>query len=105
MHPNAMRLRPIIAVLLGATEALLLARLLLRLLAARPDNPFIAAFLRVTAPLIAPFAGIFGNLDTYNDYTGQRIELEALVAMLIYGVLGYLVVWATRLLRHEPKSQ
>ncbi|MEX2043435.1 MAG: hypothetical protein WD926_00900 [Patescibacteria group bacterium] len=85
--------------------SVVLIRFVLLLFGARTGVPFVDFWYNMTAPLIAPFAGIFGSLDTYNDYTGQRIELEALVAMLIYGVLGYLVVWATRLLRHEPTSQ
>lgn len=85
--------------------AVILIRFILLLFGARTSAPFVDFWYGISAPLIAPFAGIFGSLDTFNDYTGQRIELESLVAMVIYGVLGYLVVLATRLLRHEPKSQ
>ncbi|HEY8108518.1 MAG TPA: hypothetical protein VIF43_00700 [Patescibacteria group bacterium] len=99
------KVEDIIWFIIAVIIAVILIRFVLLLFGARTGVPFVDFWYGMTAPLIAPFAGIFGSLDTYNDYTGQRIELEALVAMLIYGVLGYLVVWATRLLRHEPKSE
>ncbi|MDP4000005.1 MAG: YggT family protein [bacterium] len=99
------KVEDIIWFIIAVIVSVILIRFILLLFGARTGVPFVDFWYGMTAPLIAPFAGIFGSLDTYNDYTGQRIELEALVAMLIYGVLGYLVVWATRLLRHEPTSQ
>ena len=99
MHPNAMRLRPIIAVLLGATEALLLARLLLRLLAARPDNPFIAAFLRVTAPLIAPFAALDAGQPRY----GSTLEFASLAVFLLLALVAVALglLWRRRLPQYQ----
>lgn len=99
------KVEDIIWFIIAVVISVILIRFILLLFGARTGVPFVDFWYGMTAPLIAPFAGIFGSLDTYNDYTGQRIELEALVAMLIYGVLGYLIVWATRLLRHEPTSQ
>ena len=99
------KVEDIIWFIIALIIAVILIRFVLLLFGARTGVPFVDFWYGMTAPLIAPFAGIFGSLDTYNSYTGQRIEMEALVAMLIYGVLGYLIVWATRLLRHEPKSQ
>jgi hypothetical protein len=54
MQPEQMRLRHIVAYVIGGVEGLLLARLVLRLFAARPDNPFVPVFLGATAPLVAP---------------------------------------------------
>ena len=99
------KVEDIIWFIIAVIIAVILIRFVLLLFGAQTGVPFVDFWYAMTAPLIAPFAGIFGSLDTYNDYTGQRVELESLVAMLIYGVLGYLVVWATRLLRHEPKSE
>lgn len=107
-HQDDRRVRKvedIIWFIIAVIVSVILIRFILLLFGARTGVPFVDFWYGMTAPLIAPFAGIFGSLDTYNDYTGQRIELESLVAMLIYGILGYLVVWATRLLRHEPTSQ
>lgn len=107
-RPDDRRVRKvedIIWFIIAVIISIILIRFVLLLFGARTGVPFVDFWYNMTAPLIAPFAGIFGNLDTYNDYTGQRIEIEALVAMLIYGVLGYLIVWATRLLWHEPTSQ
>ncbi|HEX5692866.1 MAG TPA: YggT family protein [Roseiflexaceae bacterium] len=86
-----MRVRLIIAALLGAIEALLLVRLLLRLLAARPDNPFVAAFLWSTAPLSMPFAALDANQPRY----GATLELASLALFLLLAVgAGILaIVW------------
>ena len=48
-------MRPVfvLGALLGGAEALLLARLLARLLAARPDHPVFATLYALTAPLTA----------------------------------------------------
>jgi len=67
MHQNALHARHIIAYVLGGMIAILLARLVLRLVAARPDNPVVAAFLALTAPpraLAALDAGqpLFGSV-------------------------------------------
>lgn len=91
--------------LIAIVIVLIFVRFLLLLFGARTGVPFVDFWYGITAPLIAPFAGMFGNIDTYNTYTGQRIELEALVGMVVYGLVGYLIVLGVRLLRREPKSQ
>jgi hypothetical protein len=97
MHPIAMRLRHIIAALLGATETLLLARLLLRLLAARPDNPCIAWFFGVTAPLSAPFAA----LDLGQPRYGSTLEFASLAMFLLLALVAVALslLWRRRLPR------
>ncbi len=75
-------LRPMVAALLGAGAALLGARLLLRLLAARPDNPVLSAFFALTAPP-APLAA----LDRGQPRFGATLELSTLVLMLALLIL------------------
>jgi len=87
LQPEHMRLRHIIAYLIGAVEALLLARLLLRLLAARPDNPFVSVFMTVTAPLIAPLA----FLDAGQPHFGATLELSTLALFLLLVIVGLAV--------------
>jgi uncharacterized membrane protein len=84
---------------------LILVRFVLLLLGARTGVPFVDFWYNITAPLIAPFAGIFGTTGTYNSYTGMRIEPESLVAMLVYGLVGYLIVLAIRLLKRNPERR
>jgi YggT family protein len=89
-----MNVRHIVAGLLGAAEALVLARLLLRLLAARPDNPFVSAFLWATTPLVAPFAA----LDATQPRYGATLELASLALSLFLGLLmaALVLVWRRR---------
>lgn len=98
------KLEDILWFVIAAIDILIFVRFILLLFGARTGVPFVDFWYNLTAPLIAPFAGMFGNIDTYNVYTGQRIEIEALVAIVIYSLIGYLFVLAVRLLRREPRS-
>ncbi len=91
--------------LIAAVTILIFVRFVLLLFGARTGVPFVDFWYDITAPLVAPFAGMFGNIDTFNTYTGQRIEIESLVAILIYSLVGYLIVLAVRLFRREPRSE
>lgn len=92
------RLRPnleAIAVLwfAGALEALLLARLLARLLAARPDNPTIMLLYALTGPLVAPLRA----LDYDQPPFGAALEFSTLlVAILVPALAGAIWLWLTR---------
>jgi uncharacterized protein YggT (Ycf19 family) len=83
-----MNLRHILTYLLGGLGALLLARLLLSLLAARPDNPVFQALFGLTAPLVAPLR----FLDAGQPRFGAVLELSTLALFLLLMVLA-LVVW------------
>ena len=65
--------------LFGAAAALLAARLVLRLFAARPDNPAFAVLFALTAPLAAPFAA----LDIRQPRFGATLEFSTVAALLI----------------------
>jgi hypothetical protein len=94
MHLIARTKRHILAYALGALEALLLARLILRLLAARPDNPVVAALYAVTSPP-APLAA----LDAGQPRFGATLEFSTLALFLLVLLVGLL---AARSLRREP---
>jgi hypothetical protein len=78
----------------GVIEALLLARLLARLLAARPDSPAFAALYLVTWPMVAPLA----ILDNAQRQFGATLELSTLTVAILMPVITYLLwIWlATR---------
>jgi hypothetical protein len=83
-NQDAMRARHIIAYLIGGAAGLLLARLLLRLLAARPDNLFVHVLLRATAPLVAPLA----SLDAGQPRFGAVLEFSTLALFLLLVIVG-----------------
>jgi hypothetical protein len=85
-----MRLRHIVAYIIGGVQGLLLARLLLRLFAARPDNLFIGVFLDATAPFVAPLA----FLDIGQPRYGATLEIStlALIALLALAAVALRVL-------------
>lgn len=78
--------------ILGALEALLLARLVLRMLAARPENPVFAALFAVTAPLRAPLA----LLDAGQPRFGAVLELSTLAACMLITIAVFAVAYIAR---------
>jgi hypothetical protein len=82
-----MRYLHIATYILGVIEALLLARFVLRVLAARPDNPVVAALMGLTWPLVAPFAA----LDAGQPQFGATLEFSSLAPIMLL-LIGMLVV-------------
>lgn len=64
--------------------AVLGIRLVLTLLAARPEAPFAQFIFRVSEPLYAPFRGLLPNLTTEAGFT---VALPLIFAMLVYGLV------------------
>ncbi|MBC8163096.1 MAG: YggT family protein [Roseiflexaceae bacterium] len=79
-----------IIILLGALEALLLARIVLQLFAARPDNFAFATLLAVTAPLRTPLAA----LDAGQPRFGSTLELSTLALCAAIGLFLAFAGWA-----------
>jgi YggT family protein len=86
MHQNALYARHIIAYLVGGLSALLLARFVLRLFAARPDNPVFAAFFAITMPPRALAA-----LDAGQPRFGAVLEFSTLTLIGLLLVAGLLL--------------
>lgn len=86
-------LTTLVSLLFGVLEVILLLRFLFRLLGANPNNSFISFLYGVSHPFVAPFNGIF------NDQTlGSQgvFEASTLIAVLIYGLLAWLIVWLVK---------
>jgi hypothetical protein len=97
MHQNALHARHILRSVLGGITALLLARLVLRLFAARPDNPIFAAVFAITAPPRALAA-----LDAGQPHFGAVLEFStlALIVVLLVGTLLLRRIW-----QHNQRSR
>lgn len=80
----------LIALGAGALEGLLLARLVARALAARPDNPAIMFLYAFTRPFIAPFAWFNSDMQAY----GAVIERGTLLAAVLVPLAAY-AIWRT----------
>lgn len=72
----------------GIVEGLIAIRFVLRLLGANPDAGFAQLIYGLTAPLVAPFVGLFGT----PRFEGSAFEFTSLVAMAVYSLLAWVIV-------------
>lgn len=94
------RLMQAVYLVFGVIEALIAIRLVLRLLGANPNAGFSQFIYGVTAPLVAPFAGLFGNPQA----GGSVFELHSIVALVVYALVAWLVGKLVWLLVGESRS-
>lgn len=81
------RIVQLVYFLTGALGVLLLLRVVLRLLAANPNNQFAQLIYGLSNPFVASFANLFGN-----PVLGRSVvDINALVAIVAYALLGWLV--------------
>lgn len=78
----------VINIVLTIVEALLLFRLVLKLLAANESAAFVSWIYKTSAPLLAPFEGM---LPTVVE-SGVVLEMSTLFAIMVYAVVGYLLI-------------
>lgn len=86
IHQFTGNLRVILALAAGALEGLLLARLVARLLATRPDSPAFAALRWLTEPLVWPLRA----LDYDQPPFGAALEFSTLSMAIAVPALAYL---------------
>ena len=98
---NSNRLVQTVYLVFGVVEALLVVRFLLRALAANADAGFAQAIYAITGVLVAPFSGLFG---TPQIATGAALELSTLIALIVYGAMGWLLARAAWLMFGETHS-
>jgi len=78
----------VIWLVLGVVEALLIMRVVLKALAANPATWFVQLVYSASAPLVAPFQGIFPTRAT----AGSVFELSSLVAIVVYALIAWGIV-------------
>lgn len=74
----------------GLAELVLLLRVVLRFFNGDPDASFVNWVYTVSAPLLEPVRAVFTSFDVVNR--GWVIDYVALLAMVFYAALGYVVV-------------
>jgi len=82
------RASQILYLLLGIIETLIIIRVVLKLLAANSGVDFVRFAYWVSAPLMAPFQGIFPTPVSHNSV----LELSSLVAMVVYALVAWGIV-------------
>ena len=87
----------LIWLLLGIVEALLVLRVLLKAFAANPAAGFVQFVYNASAPLVAPFRGIFPAVE---GESGSVLDFSILFAILMYGIAALaihsLIEWLDR---------
>ncbi len=87
-YPGIFVIRIINAVL-GIVEFILALRIALELLGASSASSFVAWLYGVTSSLVSPFAGAFPGLTVG---PGMSIDVVAILAMIGYAIIGWLVI-------------
>src|SRR4051794_38106921 len=86
--------------LFGIVEGLLAIRFVLRLLGANEAAGFARFIYNASGPFVAPFNNLFGNPGS----NGSVLELNTIVAILVYMLVAWLVVKVVWLLAGESRS-
>ncbi len=81
--------------ILGVIETLLLLRFLFKVLGASTASPFVMFLYDLSGVFVAPFAGMF-RVETYGQ---SAIEWSALIAMLMYALITYGIVYLFQLIK------
>jgi uncharacterized protein YggT (Ycf19 family) len=92
----------VIYIVLAVVDGLIAIRFVLELLAANPEAGFAQLIYGLTAPLVAPFAGLLGNPATS---TGNQFEVTSLAAMAVYALVAWLLTRIVRLVLNRTVTQ
>ena len=96
----AARLAQLVYWVFGLIEGLIAIRLVLKALGANPAAGFSSFIYGITAPLIAPFTGLFSN----PSYQNSVLELSSIVALIVYALAAWLLGRLVWILVGESRS-
>jgi len=85
---------------LGILEALLALRFVLKLIAANPDSPISVFIYGFTSLFLWPFAGLTATPSA----GGMVLEFSTLIAMLIYGLIGWAIERIIWVIFYRPRG-
>jgi uncharacterized protein YggT (Ycf19 family) len=84
----------------GLLNLLICLRYLLKLMGANPSNPIAGFVYSSTQPLLSTFEDLIATLEL----GGTILEFHALIAIAIYGMLGWATVQLLRIMFAEIKG-
>lgn len=93
------RAERIVWLITAVIDVLLAMRFIFELLGASIQSAFVALLYAITLPVVGPFLGIFGMPKSQQGYT---FEPGALVAIIVYTLIGWVIVAAIRI-RHSRR--
>ena len=86
-------LRDIVYCILGAFEGLFAFRLILKLFGANPGNTFVALIYNISGDFLAHFSNSLITTVNNEIEVESVLELTTIIAMIVYGMIAYGVVW------------
>jgi len=95
------RLAQLIWLLFGILEVLIGLRVLLKLIAANPINPFAALVYAFTNLFLWPFNG----LTVAPSFDGFVLEIPAIIGMFVYALVGWVIVRLFWLIFYNPTAR
>ncbi len=78
----------LVNIIFGFIEGILAVRVLLRFFGASSGAPFVRWVYETSDPLLTPFRGMFPNSILTGGYV---LEVNTLIAILIYAIAGYIL--------------
>ena len=96
----AHRVQQMIWWIFGLIEGLIAIRFVLKALGANPQAGFAEFIYGLTAPLVAPFVGLFGSPQAQ----GSVLEMHSLVALIVYALLAWLLARLAWIVVGETRS-
>jgi hypothetical protein len=90
----------LIWLILGILEALLALRFVLKLIAANPDSPISVFIYGFTSLFLWPFAGLTATPSA----GGMVLEFSTLIAMVIYGLIGWAIERIIWVIFYRPRG-
>jgi uncharacterized protein YggT (Ycf19 family) len=88
------RAAAVVGFIVGVVDILIAARFLGKLFGASAQSAFVSFIYQVSAPLVAPFTGIFGDTGSKTN----MFETASLVAIVVYAVIGWGLVVLIRII-------
>ncbi len=87
--------------MLGVLEFLLIFRLIFKVTGANPGSWFVSIIYMLSQYLILPFEGIFHRALSQGVETTAILEPSTIVAMIVYAILAWGVIWLISILRGD----
>ncbi len=85
----------------GVLEALIGLRVVLKLIAANPDNPLAIFIYGITDLFLWPFSG----LTVTPQAQGMVLEIPAIIAMFVYALIAWALVRLIWIIFYQPSSR
>ena len=99
---NKKLLAGMLVIATNLVEGLLGLRILLKLLGASVNAPFVRWIYETTKPLINPFDGMFPSSEIIK---GFHIEFSSIFALITYSFVGYMLIEAIDLISATAKQK